>query len=242
MRHAIEEMFAYSAILTVHGLAVALLAALRHCLVPVRSSCSVSVAYRYAPCACSRESLPSQAAGTTDPKQRWLTFVRNHAQAVVACGFFVVVTATFLHLVCIAGYGSRRILHHNAAVHPTTEWTVQQFRDALSGRHTYRYLIHDRASIFCKELDKEVAMEVRVFTNAGAGTRGKFTVRTFLKFVLKDMGRAFQPRKATYEPWAENPSAIKAGRGRERSSTPYSLWPRGSTRCRSRQVPARVLA
>ena len=30
-----------------------------------------------------------------DPKQRWLTFVRNHAQVIAACDFFVVVTATF---------------------------------------------------------------------------------------------------------------------------------------------------
>jgi putative transposase len=29
-----------------------------------------------------------------DPKQRWLTFVDNHAKAIAACGFFVVVTAT----------------------------------------------------------------------------------------------------------------------------------------------------
>jgi hypothetical protein len=27
--------------------------------------------------------------------ERWMTFVRNHAQAVVACDFRVVVTATF---------------------------------------------------------------------------------------------------------------------------------------------------
>jgi putative transposase len=32
---------------------------------------------------------------TPDPKQRWLTFVRNHAQAIAACDFFVLVTATF---------------------------------------------------------------------------------------------------------------------------------------------------
>jgi putative transposase len=30
-----------------------------------------------------------------DPKQRWLTFVRNHANAIVASDFFVVVTAKF---------------------------------------------------------------------------------------------------------------------------------------------------
>src|SRR6516165_6299114 len=32
---------------------------------------------------------------TSDPKQRWLTFVRNHAKVMVACDFFVVITATF---------------------------------------------------------------------------------------------------------------------------------------------------
>ena len=32
---------------------------------------------------------------TPDPKQRWLTFVHNHAQVIVASDFFVVVTATF---------------------------------------------------------------------------------------------------------------------------------------------------
>ena len=36
-----------------------------------------------------------------DPKQRWLTFIRNHANAIVASDFFVVVTAQFRILVCI---------------------------------------------------------------------------------------------------------------------------------------------
>src|SRR5262245_50136411 len=30
-----------------------------------------------------------------DRKQRWLTFVRNHAQAIAACEFFVVVASSF---------------------------------------------------------------------------------------------------------------------------------------------------
>ncbi|MGH9629882.1 MAG: hypothetical protein ACRD7E_16315, partial [Bryobacteraceae bacterium] len=59
--------------------------------------------------------------------------------------------------------GTRRIVHHNVTAHPTADWTVQQFREALPGCHSYRFLIHDRDSIFCKELDKEVtAMGVRV--------------------------------------------------------------------------------
>jgi transposase InsO family protein len=102
---------------------------------------------------------------TPDPKQRWLTFVRNHAEVIVACDFFVVVTATFrtLYVFVIMELGSRRILHHNVTAHPTPEWTAQQFREALSGGHAYRFLIHDRDSIFSKELDKQVsAMGVRV--------------------------------------------------------------------------------
>ena len=35
-------------------------------------------------------------ARTPDPKQRWLTFIHNHARVIVASDFFVVVTATFI--------------------------------------------------------------------------------------------------------------------------------------------------
>ena len=102
---------------------------------------------------------------TPDPQQRWLTFVRNHAQGIVACDFFVVVTATFrtLYVYVMTELGTRRILHHNVTAHPTAEWTAQQFREALPGDHPYRFITHDRDSIFSLELDKQVsAMGVRV--------------------------------------------------------------------------------
>ena len=72
---------------------------------------------------------------TPDAKQRWLTFVRNHAQVIVACDFFVVVTAAFrtLYVFVMMELGSRRILHYNVTSHPTAEWAVQQFREALPG-------------------------------------------------------------------------------------------------------------
>ena len=68
-----------------------------------------------------------------DPKQRWLTFVRNHAHAIVATDFFVVVTAQFriLYVIACIELGTRRILHYNVTAHPTAEWTLQQFREAL---------------------------------------------------------------------------------------------------------------
>src|SRR5215510_1697955 len=75
---------------------------------------------------------------TPDPKQRWLTFVRNHSKVMVACDFFVVVTAAFrtLYVFVVIEIGSRQILHQNVT---TAEWTLQQFREALPGDHPYRF-------------------------------------------------------------------------------------------------------
>src|ERR1700747_3395027 len=52
--------------------------------------------------------------------------------------------------------GSRRILHCNVTTHPTAEWTIQQFREFLAFDHRYRFLIHDRNSIFSASLDDEL--------------------------------------------------------------------------------------
>ena len=67
--------------------------------------------------------------------QLWNTFVRNHASAVLACDFFVVVTATFrvFYVFVVLEVGSRRIRHWNVTEHPTAEWTTQQFRMVMSG-------------------------------------------------------------------------------------------------------------
>ena len=45
--------------------------------------------------------------------QAWSTFMRNHAREVLACDFFVTVTATFrvLYIVVVLDMGTRRILH-----------------------------------------------------------------------------------------------------------------------------------
>jgi transposase InsO family protein len=88
--------------------------------------------------------------------QRWATFVRNHAEAIVACDLFVSVTATFrvLYVFVMMEIGSRRILHCNVTAHPTAEWTLQQLRQAIPCDHGWRFLIHDRDSIFSKALDQ----------------------------------------------------------------------------------------
>ena len=90
--------------------------------------------------------------GNSVPSQRWLTFVRNHAQAIVACDFCTVVTATFrlLYVFVVMEHATRRILHTNVTVHPTAQWTLQQLREAMPSDHGYRFLIHDRDSIFSR--------------------------------------------------------------------------------------------
>jgi putative transposase len=65
--------------------------------------------------------------------QRWRTFVRNHASALVACDFATAVTATFrrLYVLIVLEIGTRKILHCNVIAHLTAEWTAQQFREAI---------------------------------------------------------------------------------------------------------------
>ena len=77
---------------------------------------------------------------------------------ILACDFFVVVTATFriLYIFVILELESRRILHYNVTAHPTAEWTLQQFRETLAEDHPYRFVIHDRDSIFSQDLDNSV--------------------------------------------------------------------------------------
>ena len=96
--------------------------------------------------------------GQRATSQHWRTFVRNHAQAIIACDFCVVVTATFrlLYVFVVMEHATRRILHYNVTAHPTAPWTLQQLREAIPADHTYRFLLHDRDSIFSAQLDQHI--------------------------------------------------------------------------------------
>ena len=79
-----------------------------------------------------RKYLAKDRPGDGGSDQRWATFVRNHAKAIIACDFLVAVSATFriAYVFVAMEIGSRRILHYNVTEHPTAEWTTQQFRDS----------------------------------------------------------------------------------------------------------------
>jgi hypothetical protein len=57
---------------------------------------------------------------------------------------------TFKLLYCflIIEHGRRKILHCNVTAHPTSEWVVQQLREAFSEADPYRHAIFDHDSKF----------------------------------------------------------------------------------------------
>lgn len=97
--------------------------------------------------------------------QRRMTFVRNHARAILPCDFFVSVTARFrlLYVFVIMEVGTRRIAHFNVTEHPTADWTLQQFREVMTGEQPQQFLIHDRDSIYSSEFDSALkAMDLKI--------------------------------------------------------------------------------
>jgi putative transposase len=52
--------------------------------------------------------------------------------------------------------GTRRIRHCNVTLHPTAEWTLQQFRECVTGEEGYRFVIHDHDSIYSADLDSSL--------------------------------------------------------------------------------------
>jgi len=65
--------------------------------------------------------LPSAPAGSPRGDQRWSTFLKNHAEAIIACDFCLVASATFriLYVLVVMEHASRRIIHLNVtAIRP----------------------------------------------------------------------------------------------------------------------------
>ena len=85
-----------------------------------------------------------------DPAKRWLTFLRNHREAIAAMDFFTVPTLTFGVLYCffVIGHDRRKILHFNVTQNPNAVWVAQQLREAWAYKQPHRFLLFDRDSKF----------------------------------------------------------------------------------------------
>ena len=102
--------------------------------------------------------MPKRPPGQPRGDQRWSTFLKNHAKAILACDFFVAVTATFqmLYVFVVIEHGTRRLAHVNVTANPSADWTLQQLRAVVRDEGAHQYLIHDRDKIFAKHLDDSI--------------------------------------------------------------------------------------
>jgi putative transposase len=118
--------------------------------------------------------MPVRPPGLPRGDHRWSTFLKNHANAILACDFFIAVTATFrmLYVFVVIEHGTRRLAHINVTANPTADWTLQQLREVVGNGGGHRYLIHDRDRIFAKHLDDSIrALGVEVLRSPVASPK-----------------------------------------------------------------------
>ena len=121
-----------------------------------------------------RKYLPKPRTGHPRGDQRWSTFLKNHAEAILACDFFIAVIATFrlLYVFVVIEHGSRRLKHVAVTAHPSADWTLQQLRKVVGEDTSHQYLLHDRDSVFAKRLDESIkALGLRVIKSRRARPR-----------------------------------------------------------------------
>ncbi|MBN1770599.1 MAG: OmpA family protein [Deltaproteobacteria bacterium] len=87
-------------------------------------------------------------------RQNWLTFLRNHQQAIAAFDLFVVLSSAFkpLYVWFAIEHARRRILHVNVTDHPSATWVVHRLREAFPRDSAPKSLIFDRDSIFSAQV------------------------------------------------------------------------------------------
>ncbi len=86
--------------------------------------------------------MPKRPPGQPRGDQRWSTFLKNHARAILACDFFVAVTATFrmLYVFVVIEHGTRRLAHVNVTANPSADWTLQQLRAVVGDEGGHQFL------------------------------------------------------------------------------------------------------
>ena len=84
------------------------------------------------------------------PSQGWKTFLRNHAEGIVAMDLFVVPTISFklLYGLVVMSHSRRRVLHLSTTAHPSSEWIARQLTEAVGWDPAPAYIIRDRDSAY----------------------------------------------------------------------------------------------
>ena len=87
-------------------------------------------------------------------RQRWLTFLRNHAKHIVGINFLVARTILFksIHVFVAISHDRRKILHFAVTANPHSQWAIQQLRETFAFDETTKYVIRDNDKIFSEDL------------------------------------------------------------------------------------------
>jgi transposase InsO family protein len=98
------------------------------------------------------------------PSPSWKTFLRNHADGIVAMDMFVVPTVSFglLYGLLILQHARRELLWLAVTAHPSAQWIAQQLIEAYGWKEPPRYLIRDRDSAYGEAFIRRIrAMGIR---------------------------------------------------------------------------------
>ncbi len=88
-----------------------------------------------------------------EKRQRWLTFLRNHAKHIVGIDFLVARMIFFksIHVFVAISHDRRKILHFAVTANPHSQWAIQQLRETFAFDETTKYVIRDNDKIFSED-------------------------------------------------------------------------------------------
>jgi transposase InsO family protein len=91
-------------------------------------------------------------------RQRWITFLRNHAKHIVGIDFFVTRTIFFkvIYVYIAISHDRRKILHFGVTSSPHSQWAIQQLRETFAFDDTTKYVIRDNDKIFSEDFKTHI--------------------------------------------------------------------------------------
>jgi transposase InsO family protein len=105
-----------------------------------------------------RKYLPKRPPGRPRGDLRWSTFLKSHARGILACDFFVAVTADVSDAVRVRRHRARHAPPGARERDDTPECGLDAAaaREVIADAEDHKYLIHDRDSIFARHLDDSI--------------------------------------------------------------------------------------